>query len=102
MAHDRPDAAELLAIARTTLLTEIVPALSGEQRLTGLMIANALGIAEREIAARLPRAGSASATADRALAERIRGGTLDTDRAAYDRLLRDAIARVAISNPRYR
>lgn len=102
MTQDRPDAAELLAIARATLIAEIVPALSGEQRLTGLMVANALGMAEREMAARAPQPNAEAEAAERTLAGRIRTGACDADRGIHDRLLHDAEARVAISNPRYR
>lgn len=47
---ERPDAAALLAIARTTVLEEILPALPETHRLTARMVANALGIAQRTIA----------------------------------------------------
>lgn len=45
---DIPDAADLLAIARETLLDELVPALPKERRYAALMVANALAIAARE------------------------------------------------------
>lgn len=51
MAGEQPDAQELLAIARETLMDELLPALQGEQRYQGLMIANAMAIAMRELAA---------------------------------------------------
>jgi hypothetical protein len=51
MTADRPTGAELLELAREHLQRDIFPALSPEQRLTGLMILNAMGIAAREIAA---------------------------------------------------
>jgi len=47
---DVPDAAELLATAGETLAGELLPALSGELRYRGLMVANALAIAARELA----------------------------------------------------
>ena len=46
--NDRPDATELLAIARRTLLDELLPRLPEELRYTALMIANAMAIASRE------------------------------------------------------
>lgn len=49
-ADDVPAAAELIATARETLVTGLLPALSGEHRYTGLMVANALAIAAREVA----------------------------------------------------
>ena len=49
--NDRPYARELLATARDAFSTEILPALPERLRYTGLMIANALSIAQREVAA---------------------------------------------------
>ena len=51
MIADRPNGAELLDLAREVFQREILPALTPEQRLAGLMILNAMGIAAREIAA---------------------------------------------------
>lgn len=48
--HDRPEGAALLAIARRVLLREILPGLGTDQRYNGLMIANAMAIAARELA----------------------------------------------------
>lgn len=45
---DISDAADLLAIARETLLDELVPALPKERRYAALMVASALAIAARE------------------------------------------------------
>ena len=45
---DIPDASDLLAAAREALLREVLPALSGDRRYAGLMIANAIAIADRE------------------------------------------------------
>ncbi len=45
---DIPDASDLLATAREALLRELLPALPGERRYAGLMIANAIAIADRE------------------------------------------------------
>ncbi|MCS6921442.1 MAG: DUF6285 domain-containing protein [Elioraea sp.] len=47
---ERPDAPDLLAIARATVLEEILPALPEAHRLAARMVANALGIAQRMIA----------------------------------------------------
>src|SRR3982750_2317012 len=46
--RDIPDAADLLATARDTLMNELLPLLPREQRYTGLMIANCLAISARE------------------------------------------------------
>src|SRR5215471_1282851 len=47
----RPDAEGLLAIARATFVESVLPSLPAEKRHAGLMIANALGIALRELGA---------------------------------------------------
>jgi hypothetical protein len=47
----RPDAIDLIDIARQTLVDRVLPAQAGENRYEGLMIANALGIALRELRA---------------------------------------------------
>lgn len=47
--NDRPNALELLHIAHQTLAQEILPSAQPEQRYTLRMIANALGIAAREL-----------------------------------------------------
>ena len=57
--NDRPDATELLEIARRTLLYEILPRLPEDLRYSALMIANAIAIAAREHAA-----GAAAAEAE--------------------------------------
>lgn len=49
MNDERPDALELLAIARETLLGQVLPQLAGDARYPVLMIANALAIALREL-----------------------------------------------------
>jgi Domain of unknown function (DUF6285) len=118
------DAAELLGTARQALLGEVLPALSGEQRYTALMVANAMAIAAREAALgdeadmreveRLrgfasdiaPPSEPASADLPalrRAVSAAIRAGRFDD--AAHATALVAALAhvaadRVAISNPR--
>jgi hypothetical protein len=57
--NDRPDATELLEIARRTLLDDVLPRLPEDLRYSVLMIANAMAIAGREYAA-----GDADATAE--------------------------------------
>ncbi len=54
--RDHPDGAELLQAARALLRDSVLPALPAEQRHAALMIANAMGIAERQL-----RAGDAPA-----------------------------------------
>ena len=94
--EDRPDAAELLAIIRDVFARELQPSLPSAQRVTGLMVANALGIVEREL--RLPRPGIIDA---RPLVHAVRAGRHDGDRDLYGTLLDDARTRVAATNPRY-
>jgi hypothetical protein len=117
---DRPDAFELLAIARSALQDELLPQLPPSAHYTARMISNAMAIASRELdAATLPvelqrelaaLAGS-EATADIALdaiavvlADRLRAGDFDADggrrRALYRALSQWTAARVAVSNPR--
>ena len=48
---DIPDATELLAIARSTLLEKLLPSVPEDLRYDALMIANAMAIAAREHAA---------------------------------------------------
>jgi hypothetical protein len=123
--NDRPDAAELLAIARQTLLDTLLPRLPADQRYTALMIANAMAIASREHAAgdaaaqaelsRLrelfaehakPLAGAALAAAlegyNRRLATEIRHGRFDDrERAALRVHLEKTTAdKLAVANPR--
>lgn len=47
--HDNPSGAALLDVARQALMDEIAPTLSGRPRYVVLMVANAIGIAMREI-----------------------------------------------------
>jgi hypothetical protein len=47
--RDRPNGADLLAIARDTYLDEVLPHVPKEKRYAGLMVANAMAIARREI-----------------------------------------------------
>jgi hypothetical protein len=47
--RDKPFGAALLDVARQTLLQEIAPGLEGGRRYAVLMVANAIGIAAREI-----------------------------------------------------
>ena len=92
--NDLPHAAELLATACDALTAEILPALPQELRYTGLMIANAMAIAQREIAA-----GDAAARAEHNRlqnlysepVERLAGDTLHSVLASYNRRLAEGI-----------
>lgn len=123
--NDIPDAAELLDIARRTLIDELLPRLPEELRYGALMIANAMAIASREhtagetaaqaelarlqalYAERATRpAGAALADAltgyNRRLAADIRSGRFDhSERAALlDHLAATTADELAISNPK--
>ena len=106
--HDEPSGAALLDIARTALMDEVTPALTGRPRYVALMVANALGIAMREIA----QAGASAAAWDRALApvagaedpvqalvQAIRAGKHDADRDLYAALLDTADIAAGIWKP---
>ncbi len=90
---DRPDAKEMLEIARAALANEVLPFLPPDRRLTGLMVSSALAMAARELATTVPPLPAVTVV-------NIRGGGHDNDRALYDALLIEARARTAISNPR--
>jgi hypothetical protein len=123
--NDRPDAQNLLATARSALLADILPMLPAGSRYTALMIANAMAIAQREVAAgdaplaaecgRLrallsenaaPPAGAAlsdvAAGYNRRLAGEIRAGRFDgEERAALlEHLRRSTNEKLAVSNPK--
>jgi hypothetical protein len=94
--RDRPDAAGLIAIARAAFAEEIQPFLKDELRVSGMMIASALAIAERDL--RRPILGQLDAWP---LVHAIRAGRHDDDRALHARLSEDARARLENANPRY-
>ncbi|MEK7877236.1 MAG: DUF6285 domain-containing protein [Pseudomonadota bacterium] len=121
--NDRPDATELLEIARRTLLDDVLPRLPGDLRYRALMIANAMAIAAREHAAgdtdasaelaRLlefygePRptlAGSALRAAlsgyNQRLAADIRAGRCDGWIGLRDHLAQTTTDKLAIANPK--
>lgn len=90
---DRPDAKEMIEVARATLASEVLPFLPPDRRLTGLMIASALAMAARELEVPLPAIPSVT-VAD------IRAGRHDADKPLHEALLSDAKARALISNPK--
>ena len=116
--RDRPLAGELLAVARRLLREELVPLLPPERRLDGLMVANAMAIAARQIAtgdaprdeeraslqALLGSPAEDIEELNRDLAARIRAGSLGLGGADADHvhlhLLRIAADRTAESNPK--
>ena len=123
--NDHPDAQDLLATARDTYAAEVLPALPERLRYTGLMIANAMAIAQRWIEAgeaparaELERLRSLSiqrsdgfdrdalqsalAAYNHRLADEIRAGRFDDqERAALiEHLRRTTEEKLAISNPK--
>ncbi|HKO08379.1 MAG TPA: DUF6285 domain-containing protein [Alphaproteobacteria bacterium] len=122
--RDRPSAADLIEIAREVLQQELLPRLPPELRIHGLMVANALANAEREISAgmaplvaELGRLASRYGKAmdacggeqlqavlerlNRRLVADIRAGRLDGNREIADHLFATAVAAVRESNPKY-
>lgn len=84
--RERPDGADLLAIAREVLKNDLLPLLPKERQVDALMIANALGIAERQL-----RHGDAGARAEQAALAQLLGrdGTLPDLNRAFARAIRD-------------
>ena len=125
--RDRPDGIALLGLARRALLEELLQELPEEHRVTARMVANAMAIAARELAAGdAPTAAYAEAlatlydegreltsrggTAESVeeviqrlawwLAAEIRGGRRDGDGAVHDLLRARVIDRVRETNPK--
>lgn len=112
--RDRPTSEELLREARRLLREELAPGLKGKQRYQALMIANAVGMAERELAAgeaplrrerKLLQALLGGGESDLhalngSLAASLRSGELAGDRKVYEALLEFAEAKVREVNPK--
>ena len=81
--HDRPSGAALLEVARRSLLEEVAPSLKGRPRYVAFMVANAIGVVEREIVA----AGRTERARDAVLAEAMRADG-ETAEAAAARLVK--------------
>ena len=111
---ERPDALALLVEARRSLQADVLPALRGETRFAALMIANALGIAARELesgaAARetfeaglralLRDDESAPGALSRRLVSEIRAGQWDGKERLHELLLRQVTTRLLVTNPK--
>ncbi|MCJ2022690.1 DUF6285 domain-containing protein [Methylobacterium sp. J-067] len=102
--RDDPSGADLIDAARRALAEEVVPGLTGRPRYVALMVANALGIAAREIG---EGDGLAAAEADLlagegadALVRAIREGRRDADPALHAALLKRAAIAGRIWKPR--
>lgn len=111
--REHPNGAELLAIAREVLRKELMPFLPKEKAYQALMIANAMGIAERQLQngaeaeqeerRRLEDLLGQSAdlaTLNRLFATAIREGRFDDDAEARRILLSATMQRVRESAPK--
>jgi hypothetical protein len=114
----RPDASELLAIARQTLLDQLLAQLPGDLRYQALMVANAMAIAGREsregeaadaceahmLDALCGEGTTSVEQARQSLCQAIRQGRFDASCSEQDQLFKalSAItrARLSISNPK--
>ncbi|MGL4728020.1 MAG: DUF6285 domain-containing protein [Bosea sp. (in: a-proteobacteria)] len=102
----QPDARALIAECRRVLKEKLIPQTQGGVRYELLMIASALGMAERELIGQIeimallgaPAAISGHADA-KALAAAIRAGRHDADGALHGALLAASTARTAVSKP---
>jgi hypothetical protein len=106
--QDDPAGAALLDAARRALVEDVVPGLTGRPRYVALMVANAIGIAAREIA----QADRLGETAGRVLAgstgagdpldalvRAIRSGARDADPDLHAALIAAADAAAAVWKP---
>jgi Domain of unknown function (DUF6285) len=123
--RDGPDGAVLLAIARAALLGEVLPCVPPEQTYTVRMIANAMAIAARELAAEAaaiehetgervtslyrhaglpqPPPDLPPEALERRLAADIRAGRFDAHESALRSLLEWQVdERLALANPKLR
>ena len=111
--REHPDGAELLAIAREVLRKELLPLLPKDRAYDALMIANAMGIAERQLQqgegpmreelARLERLlgrHGGLAEMNRLFAQRIRAGDMDGNDEAKAMLREFTLQRVRESAPK--
>jgi hypothetical protein len=93
---ERPNALELLNVARETLLA-LVDDVAPRHRYDLRMAASAMAIAAREIAAPMPAGDDADLLRQVAGCER---GDRDAQRALYTALVTATRAKLAVSNPR--
>ena len=94
-----PHGVELLQLARKTLLDEVIPTVPEAHRYALRMVANAIGIAARELAAGAGNAATFRA-ADAALADDIRSGRVPFGGRLLAKLRADVARRLKMSNPR--
>ena len=112
--RDKPDIADLLETARTTLMDDLLPGLPPEHRYRAHLVGAAMATAARELAAgdawqeaeraalaRLLGADGDLETLNRAFAASLRAGAFDGSEQAYAVLVRSTAARLAECNPGY-
>jgi hypothetical protein len=111
MSDDTLQLAGLLAAAETLLRDKVIASSTGDTRFAGLMVASALGMAQRELAldrelgsarhdvAELAPQPSPFPDPAMALTHLMRAGLLDGQDELYRRLLVDAITRTAMTRP---
>jgi hypothetical protein len=105
------ETADLIQAAESLLREKIIPETQSETRFAGLMVASALGMAERalkleqqsiaanrDVAALAPIPNPFSSDAE-ALTHLIRGGVMDGADDAYRRLLVASIIKTSITRP---
>lgn len=113
---DRPDAIQLLTLARTALLDALVPVLPADAQYPARMVANAIAVALRELDSAgadattlrmelAPLFEPAAATLptdalERRLVEEIRSGARDDDPATRAHIVAAARRRTRVWNPR--
>jgi hypothetical protein len=111
VSHNNQPLAGFLAVAEALLRNKVIVATTGDARFAGLMVASALGMAQREIALGQELA-SARHDVDElapqpspfpdpamALTHLVREGLLDGQDELYRRLMVDAITRTAVTRP---
>jgi Domain of unknown function (DUF6285) len=111
MNDGKDQLAGFLAAAEALLRDKVIAASTGEARFAGLMVASALGMAQREIGLEYPLLGARHDVEElapqpspfpepaMALAHLIREGLMDGQDELFRRLLTDAVTRTAVTRP---
>ena len=102
MPLDEPGALGLLTEAQRTLRERVLPGLTGDARLAALMVASALGMAERELVmgeGARPDVHYGAGAGAAALVAALRAGRHDGDLDVHARLAQANRLRVGIAKP---
>jgi Domain of unknown function (DUF6285) len=111
MSDQNQHLAEFLAAAEALLRDKVIAASTGEARFAGLMVASALGMAQREIALKRELASAKHDVGElapqpspfphpsMALTHLVRAGLLDGQDELYRRLMVGAITRTTVTRP---